>query len=68
MSAVENDQAVLMMPRILYVGGLLRTLLPTSVFDFVQDLLGVSSSMDSFKGRAAQPPADQPDAKRRKNN
>jgi hypothetical protein len=46
-----RSQSVLAIPPLVYTIPLLRALLPTSAFDRTCELLGVSSSMDEFKGR-----------------
>jgi all-trans-retinol dehydrogenase (NAD+) len=51
MQAVEQDWNVLIMPRLLYLVPLLRTLLPVRTFDWIGRTLGFASSMDSFVGR-----------------
>jgi len=51
--AVKNDVAVLYLPRILYYVQLLKVLVPTSVSDWLNKVLGISSSMDEFKGRGS---------------
>ena len=50
LEAVKKDKAILKMPPFTYTVPLLR-LLPTPVMDTLADILGVSSSMDEFKGR-----------------
>jgi len=51
-NAIETKQEVLIMPRFAYLAILLRGMFPTPVFDFVINFLGVSESMETFKGRA----------------
>eukprot|EP01102_Stenamoeba_stenopodia_P003263 TRINITY_DN13203_c0_g1_i1.p1 TRINITY_DN13203_c0_g1~~TRINITY_DN13203_c0_g1_i1.p1 ORF type:complete len:287 (-),score=65.75 TRINITY_DN13203_c0_g1_i1:93-953(-) len=53
MRAVKNDIPVLYLPRLLYYVQLLKVLLPTSVSDWMNKVLGISSSMDEFKGRGS---------------
>lgn len=48
--AIESDQAELIMPRFVKITPLSR-LLPTPVFDFLSDLIGVNACMDTFQGR-----------------
>ena len=48
--AIEQNKARLLMPGLVYTSWFLRYL-PVSVFDWIADVLGVSSSMDEFKGR-----------------
>ncbi len=48
--AVERQRPRLIMPRLVFSVPLLR-LLPVAVFDRVADFLGISASMDDFKGR-----------------
>ncbi|MDF1666096.1 MAG: SDR family oxidoreductase, partial [Planctomycetota bacterium] len=50
-TAIESNQAELIMPRFVKVLPLAR-MLPTEVFDFLSDLIGVNACMDTFKGRA----------------
>jgi len=50
-SAIKRDKRRLMMPAIVYTVPLMR-LLPVGVFDWLAAFLGVSASMDEFKGRA----------------
>lgn len=52
MGAIEKDRARLVMPRFVYTTWLAR-LLPTRLFDAVMDFLGVSRSMDDFRGRSS---------------
>jgi len=40
------------MPLAAYLAYLARALFPVSVFDAINDVLGVSSTMDEFKGRS----------------
>eukprot|EP01089_Gocevia_fonbrunei_P014950 TRINITY_DN4249_c0_g1_i1.p1 TRINITY_DN4249_c0_g1~~TRINITY_DN4249_c0_g1_i1.p1 ORF type:complete len:313 (+),score=78.72 TRINITY_DN4249_c0_g1_i1:16-954(+) len=49
--AAKAEKAVLFLPGIIGITPLFRALLPTSVVDYVNDLLGISSTMDEFKGR-----------------
>lgn len=51
--AIKRNQRRLMIPRLVYTVPLLR-LLPTRLFDFISDLLGVNRSMDDFVGRGGQ--------------
>jgi all-trans-retinol dehydrogenase (NAD+) len=51
--AVKKERPLLRMPWIVNTIPLLRVL-PVSFLDFIADLLGVSSSMDEFKGRAVK--------------
>lgn len=53
MNAVLYNHPRVMMPWILNVVWVLRGILPISWFDRVTEILGVSSSMDQFKGRGA---------------
>ena len=48
--AIEQNKARLLMPGIVYTSWVLRYL-PVDVFDWLASTLGVSSSMDDFKGR-----------------
>jgi hypothetical protein len=50
MAAIEADTAVLVTPRLLYTVPVMRAL-PTRVFDWIAEILGISASMDEFKGR-----------------
>ncbi|KAL6050481.1 Epidermal retinol dehydrogenase 2 [Balamuthia mandrillaris] len=51
--AVKKDKAVLFMPRLIGWISLFRFLLPTWLFDWGMDLLGINGSMDKFKGRGS---------------
>jgi len=53
MSAIKADQAVLILPWHLSMTWFFRAVLPTSIFDWLGDLLGISKSMDAFKGRGS---------------
>jgi len=48
------NQAMVVIPRNLYVLIILKTLLPVKAFLAISDLLGVGHSMDEFKGRQKQ--------------
>ena len=50
--AIQINQAVLILPRVSYLLPLFRGLLPTIAFDDVVRFMGVSESMDTFKGRS----------------
>jgi len=49
--AILTDKEVLVLPLICYLSVLLRGLLPAKALDEISDFLGVSQSMDQFKGR-----------------
>jgi hypothetical protein len=51
MSAVKSDAEFIVLPRLFWLVGLLRTLLPTWLFDWIGYILGATSSMDTFRGR-----------------
>ena len=51
LKAVEQDEIILRAPFIVKTVPFLRGVLPTRMFDFVADKLGVYSSMDDFKGK-----------------
>lgn len=51
--AVQVNQAVLVIPRVSYLLPLMR-LLPTTAFDALIRFMGVSESMDTFKGRVPE--------------
>lgn len=51
MHAVKHDKAVLLLPWHLSITWFFRAVLPTSIFDWLGDLLGISKSMDTFRGR-----------------
>jgi len=55
LSAIKADKAVLILPWYLSLTWLYRAILPTRMFDWMGDLLGVTKSMDSFKGRGTAP-------------
>ena len=50
--AVDNGKPVVLLPRALNLVPLARGILPTQVFDFLQDWTGTSRNMDSFRGRS----------------
>ena len=49
--AIRSENPVLIMPRLLYLVPFLRFLLPVGLFDWVAKFLGITKSMDEFKGR-----------------
>lgn len=49
--AVEHNEIILRAPFIVNSVPILRGVLPTRVFDFVADKMGVYASMDEFKGK-----------------
>eukprot|EP00126_Sphaerothecum_destruens_P002269 Sdes_comp15704_c0_seq1m4738 len=51
MEAIQTDQEVLVMPRLNYSVPLARFFLPTKAFDLLGQFLGISESMDEFRGR-----------------
>ena len=51
LKAVEQNEIILRAPFIVKAVPLLRGVLPTRMFDFVADKLGVYDSMDEFKGK-----------------
>ncbi|KAL8589160.1 hypothetical protein ACOMHN_052498 [Nucella lapillus] len=51
MDAILCNQAMLILPRFLYVGYFLRGLLPIRVASIISTHLGVNQSMDAFVGR-----------------
>lgn len=53
-AAIEKNRARLLMPALVYLVPLLRSLLPPAVFDGVANLLGVNASMDHFVGRGGR--------------
>jgi len=50
-SAAKREKAVLYLPKIVNCNGIFRGIMSTRMFDWLADVLGVSSSMDEFKGR-----------------
>ena len=50
--AIRRNTAMLCLPRIVYATPLLRALLPTSLLDWTSEVLGISDSMNQFKGRS----------------
>jgi len=50
-SAVKRDKAVLYLPRTVGYVYIFRGILPTSLWDWIARILGISSSMSDFKGR-----------------
>jgi all-trans-retinol dehydrogenase (NAD+) len=57
-SAIERDRRRLVMPPLVRFVPALRVL-PTRLFDKVMDLFGVNRTMDTFTGRAGEPPGSQ---------
>jgi all-trans-retinol dehydrogenase (NAD+) len=49
--AVRYNEAVILLPNSMYLGTLLKGILPVGVRDWAEDLLGFQNSMDTFKGR-----------------
>ena len=47
-----QGKPVVLLPRALNLVPLARGILPTQVFDFLQDWTGTSRNMDSFRGRS----------------
>jgi len=50
-NAIKTDKELLCMPRIIYYVRALQSFLPISVCDWFAWFLGISSTMDTFKGR-----------------
>jgi all-trans-retinol dehydrogenase (NAD+) len=62
-TAVRRNYSHLYLPRVIRLNYLARFLLPTELFDWFAELLGVNETMDDFKGRqmtttATTPPTD----------
>eukprot|EP00824_Muranothrix_gubernata_P002439 TRINITY_DN12938_c0_g1_i1.p2 TRINITY_DN12938_c0_g1~~TRINITY_DN12938_c0_g1_i1.p2 ORF type:complete len:291 (+),score=64.88 TRINITY_DN12938_c0_g1_i1:2-874(+) len=53
-NAVLKEKAVLTLPYLPTLTGILRSLLPVCIFDWIGNFLGTTSSMDSFKGRGEE--------------
>ena len=51
-TAMKRNTAVLCLPRMVYVTPLLKGLLPVGLQDWLAEVIGVSNSMDQFKGRS----------------
>jgi len=51
LSAVKRDKAVLYLPRSVGYVYLLRGILPTFLWDWISRVIGISNTMNSFKGR-----------------
>ena len=51
-TAIKEDKILVRAPKIVGMLPLLRGVLPTRLFDFTAEQLGVYSSMDEFKGRS----------------
>lgn len=51
MNAVKRDKAALYLPRLVGFVYILRGILPTFLWDWISNFLGISRTMDSFKGR-----------------
>lgn len=50
--AIESRKHYLEIPKVLALAWITKSVLPTSIRDKLLDLLGVTSSMDDFKGRS----------------
>ena len=51
MNAVKRNRAVLYLPRMVGFIYILRGILPTCMWDWISKFIGISKSMNSFKGR-----------------
>jgi all-trans-retinol dehydrogenase (NAD+) len=58
--AVEKNQGRVLMPRVIHAVGVLRELLPLSLFDGMADLLGVNDAMNEYTGRGTTAGGEQP--------
>eukprot|EP01090_Pellita_catalonica_P020985 TRINITY_DN7726_c0_g1_i3.p1 TRINITY_DN7726_c0_g1~~TRINITY_DN7726_c0_g1_i3.p1 ORF type:complete len:310 (-),score=49.95 TRINITY_DN7726_c0_g1_i3:59-988(-) len=54
MSAARANHAILCLPEVVRYTPVFRALMPTELFDFFSSVLGISSSMDDFKGRGEE--------------
>ncbi|CAB4004001.1 Epidermal retinol dehydrogenase 2 [Paramuricea clavata] len=52
MNAILTNQRILMMPRIMYILLIFKSILPQSSYILLSGFFGASSCMDDFKGRA----------------
>jgi len=50
-NAILTNQEILIVPRLLYVANYIKSLLPAQASYRIADFLGVTASMDTFKGR-----------------
>lgn len=53
MRAVKGDRATCWMPLMTWIGPMLRSLLPTWLFDLIGKWLGMTATMSHFKGRGS---------------
>ena len=51
--AIRTNQEILITPKFCWTGYLMRAFLPVTVFDHLAQALGISESMDDFKGRGS---------------
>ena len=51
-SIAKKDEVIIMAPDMVNVVPFLRSVLPTRIFDFVAEKLGVYHSMEEFSGRS----------------
>ena len=54
--AVKKNEVILMAPRIVNLIPFLKGVLPTKLFDYTADKLGVYDSMSTFKGKGKKKP------------
>lgn len=50
-TAIKRNTALLCLPRMVYASSILKGVLPVPVLDWASEVLGISESMDDFKGR-----------------
>ncbi|MDH3711640.1 MAG: SDR family oxidoreductase [Cyclobacteriaceae bacterium] len=62
MTAVKRNEVLLMAPKIVKLIPFLRGVLPTKVFDFTAEKLGVYDSMSTFKGKGKANPSAKTDS------
>jgi len=51
--AVKNDRALVWLPMLIWISPILRACLPTWLFDWLGKVMGITRSMNDFKGRGA---------------
>ena len=56
MTAIKRNTPVVCLPRLVYASSILKGVLPVPVLDWASEVLGISDSMNDFKGR--QPAGD----------
>lgn len=54
MDAILSNQEIIMIPRMVYLLNYMKGVIPVHVYYYLSHVFGISTSMDTFKGRAAK--------------